>query len=62
VENKLSRSVFVAKDGMAEERAVVLGSVQGDKVLIVSGLEPGDELIVVGHRDLLDGQPINIIR
>ncbi len=61
VENKLSRSVFVAVDGVAEKRDVVLGPVQGDRVLIISGLVPGDDLIVLGHRELSDGQPINVI-
>ncbi|MCP4195836.1 MAG: efflux RND transporter periplasmic adaptor subunit [Proteobacteria bacterium] len=61
VENKDSRCVYVVADGVAERREVVLGSVQDDKVLIVDGLKPGDELIVLGHRDLYDGQSINVI-
>jgi membrane fusion protein (multidrug efflux system) len=56
------RSVYVAAGGVARRRAVELGPVDGDRVVVRSGLAAGEQLIVVGHRDLVDGQPINVVR
>ena len=56
------RSAFVVNNAKAERREVMLGAHQGDNVIVSSGLKPGDQLIVMGHRDLVDGQPVNIIR
>jgi len=47
--------VFVEKDGHAVQRPVSLGIIEGDRIQVTSGLSPGDRLIVVGHRDLVDG-------
>ncbi|MBI4832185.1 MAG: efflux RND transporter periplasmic adaptor subunit [Candidatus Lindowbacteria bacterium] len=52
--------VFVEKDGKAEERVVELGILEGDRVQIVSGIEPNDRLIVEGHRELEDGAPVRV--
>jgi membrane fusion protein (multidrug efflux system) len=60
LEGRDGRGVYVAKDGLAEYRPVTLGAVDGDRVAVSDGLEPGDELIVLGQRYLTDGQPINI--
>jgi membrane fusion protein, multidrug efflux system len=57
-----ARSAFVVNGNRAERREVLLGAHQGGNVIITDGLKPGDQLIVVGHRDLMDGQPISIIR
>lgn len=57
-----TRSAFVVNNHKAQKRAVLLGAHQGGKVVIKDGLQPGDKLIVLGHRDLLDGQPVNIIK
>ncbi|MCP4604196.1 MAG: efflux RND transporter periplasmic adaptor subunit [Proteobacteria bacterium] len=62
LEEKNSRSVFVAIDGTAQKRSVRLGPVDRDRVVILEGIEAGDDLIVLGHRDLIDGQPINANR
>ncbi len=62
IEGKDARSVFVAKNGAAKKRTVRLGAVEGDRVVILEGLESGEEVIVLGHRDLTDGQPIQIVR
>ena len=57
--------VFAAENGSgtvgrAEERAVTVGPDEGDGVVITSGLEIGETLIVGGHRSLLDGQPVRV--
>ena len=54
-------TVFVAADGMAARREVVLGFQEGDFVEVVSGVEEGDAVVVVGQDGLSDGTPIRIL-
>lgn len=51
-----SRYVYVAKEGVAESREVELGIIRGSQVQILSGLAPGELLIVKGHRQVGPGQ------
>lgn len=57
--------VFVAaeRDGVdvAAVRPVQLGPSQRNQVVVESGLEPGDRLIVVGQKSVADGDRINIV-
>jgi membrane fusion protein, multidrug efflux system len=57
---------FVAEnDGgadVARTRPVTLGATQGNRVVVHAGLEPGDQLIVVGHKQVADGDRIRITR
>ena len=39
-------------------RSIVTGGTEGGRVLVESGLEPGEELVVQGQRDLADGQKV----
>ncbi|MBI5119244.1 efflux RND transporter periplasmic adaptor subunit [Candidatus Poribacteria bacterium] len=55
-----STVVFVEKDGKAHERTVDLGILEGDRVQIVKGLQPGEKLIVEGHRELDEGAPVRV--
>ncbi|MBN2527455.1 MAG: efflux RND transporter periplasmic adaptor subunit [Deltaproteobacteria bacterium] len=57
-----TRSAFIVNNGKAERREVLLGAYQGGSVVVTSGLTPGEKLVVMGHRDLVDGQPVNVIR
>jgi RND family efflux transporter MFP subunit len=54
--------VFVEKDGKAERREVTLGILSGWQVQVRSGLNPGDNVIVVGHRGLDGGQEVQVIK
>jgi len=54
-------SVYVVRDGQAEMRQVELGVLKGRDVQVLSGLAPGDELIVAGHRYVGPGQTVNIV-
>lgn len=54
--------VFVAQDGKAIWRDVKLGSVMRRQVEVLEGLGAGDALIIVGHRSLVDGDPVLIHR
>lgn len=52
--------VFVADQGHAQLRLIKTGKRIGDRVQVVSGLEPGEQVVVDGAEKLLDGQPIEI--
>lgn len=48
-------AVYVASGGRAVRRDVMIGARSGGKVEILSGLSPGDRLIVTGQESLYDG-------
>ncbi|NIO05850.1 MAG: efflux RND transporter periplasmic adaptor subunit [Proteobacteria bacterium] len=50
--------VFVEDQGVARERIVALGVIENSRIQILTGLSPGDHLIVKGHRDLSDGDKV----
>lgn len=56
VENQ--RFVMVEEGGVAHVRPIDIGVIQNDVVQAVTGLKPGDRLIVGGQRDLMDGDPV----
>ena len=51
--------VYVAEDGKAVPRPVVLGQQVGERVEIVSGLAAGDLVVVRGNERLRPGQPLS---
>lgn len=54
-------SVFVSKgDSVAERRVLELGIEQGDKIEVLNGLLPGDDIIVTGQGGLEDGARIAV--
>lgn len=52
--------VYVVQDGRAVQREVTLGMFQGQDVQILSGLAPGEELIVRGHRYVGPGSKVKL--
>jgi len=54
------RSVYVVNSRTALRRDVTLGLIKGQRVQILSGLEPGDRLIVAGHRFVSPGQAVKL--
>jgi len=54
--------VFLADDGVARWRPVSLGRIVRDQVVVEEGLAPGDVVVVVGHRDLADGDALLVSR
>lgn len=54
--------VYVANGETALRRKVEIGIQEGWNIEVKEGLQPGDNLIVVGHRQVSDGQKINITR
>jgi membrane fusion protein (multidrug efflux system) len=55
------KAVYVVNSSQAKRRDVKLGIIKGDQVQIESGLEPGDKLIIAGHRFVAPGQKVNIV-
>ena len=54
--------VFVEEEGVARKRKVKLGIMEKWMVQITDGLNPGDRILVEGHRDVEDSQKINVIK
>jgi len=52
------RIVFVEKNGVAESRTISIGVIEGDRVQVTTGLNPGDHLIVKGHTEVEDGMKV----
>lgn len=53
-------TVFVNQDGSATPRTVEIGAAIGDSFEVVSGLQPGDEVVVRGNERLRPGQSIMV--
>lgn len=54
-------SVFVSQgDSTAELRALELGIEQGDRLEVLSGLRPGEQIVVTGQQSLQDGGRIRV--
>lgn len=54
--------VFVEKDGIVEKRPVVTGIMEKWMVEITDGLQPGDHVVVEGHRDVEDGRAVKVVK
>jgi membrane fusion protein (multidrug efflux system) len=52
------RVLFVEEDGRAKSRVVQLGIIDGDRIQVVEGLQPGDHLIVTGQTEVEDGMKV----
>lgn len=56
------QGVFLAAGGYAVWRPVALGQVVRDQVVVRSGLQAGDRIVITGHRDLAPGDELLISR
>ena len=54
--------VMVAEGEIARKRPVRLGIVEGWQVQVVEGLKAGDRVLVEGHREVEENQPITVIK
>lgn len=54
--------VFLEENGAAVWRPLKLGRVVRGQVIVESGLSPGDRVIVTGHRELQNGDPLLVAR
>jgi membrane fusion protein (multidrug efflux system) len=60
--DKDTRYVYLEKNGRAERRDVRLGALVGLEAQIVSGLQPGDKVLVAGQRQVNAGQAVVVIK
>ena len=54
--------VFLNRNNRAVWSKVELGPVVGSRVVVSRGLEPQDELVITGHRELADGDELLVVR
>jgi membrane fusion protein, multidrug efflux system len=54
--------VYVENNNKAEKRTVNLGILEGWMIQVNSGLKPGDRVIIVGHRQVDEGQTVQVIK
>jgi multidrug efflux pump subunit AcrA (membrane-fusion protein) len=54
--------VYIEKDNMAVKRHIRLGILTEWQIQVTSGLDPGDHVIVDGHRLLDNGQSVEVLR
>lgn len=54
--------VFVEEEGLARKRQVKLGIMENWMVQVTEGLEPGDRILIEGHRDVENDQKIKVIK
>lgn len=52
------RILYVEKDGVAHSRTASLGVIDGERIQIIKGLEPGDRLIVAGQTQVEEGMKV----
>lgn len=52
--------VFINENGTARERKIIMGEMIGRKAVIISGLQPGDDVVVSNHQFLVDGVPVRV--
>jgi len=62
VTNLTGQGVFVESDGAAVWRELELGDVVRDQVIVESGIESGDRIVVLGHRELSEGDQLLVAR
>jgi len=55
-------ALYVVRDGLAFFTPVETGILDGWQVQISKGLRPGDQVIVVGQRQIDDGEKVNVTR
>ena len=53
-------ALFTVADSLAQKRFLTLGPGEKDNVIVVSGLETGDKIVVVGHEILDHGVKVQI--
>jgi RND family efflux transporter MFP subunit len=53
--------MFDAEQSIARRREVTVGAIVGDRVVIVTGLEPGQEVITDGAAWLIDGNAVEVV-
>ncbi len=56
------QTVMVEKDGVVHQRTVTLGIVEGFNVQITFGLDFGENVVIMGQKQVADGQKVTVVR
>ena len=54
-------AVMAIEGSQARRRSVTLGNSYGDRIVVVSGVKPGDRVISLGATLIADGDPVEVI-
>jgi membrane fusion protein (multidrug efflux system) len=60
VDQNGERLLYVVENGVAKARPVEIGVIELDRVQITKGLQPGDQLIVTGQKEVQEGTRVEI--
>jgi membrane fusion protein (multidrug efflux system) len=60
VDKSGERILYVEEEGVVHARTVAIGVIEGDRVQITRGLEPGDRLIVKGQKEVEEGMKVEV--
>ncbi len=60
IEGSMGQTVYVVAGNRAQLRTIELGDDQGLMVIVAAGLQSGDQVVVRGHRDLIDGALVQV--
>ncbi len=52
--------IFIVSGDKARLCLVRSGAKKGSRIEILAGIDPGDQVIVAGNKDLVDGQPVTV--
>lgn len=55
------RYVYVIKDGVAERRVVTLGRQVDDKIEVLSGIQPGEQVAITSLSKIKDGSLVKVV-
>ncbi len=61
VQTETGKIAFILNGTIASKRDVKTGASSENKSVVSSGLEFGDKLIIVGQRDIVDGQEVAVV-
>jgi len=62
VDQGTRQTIFVVENGEAISRAIRLGINDGQYVEVISGIEPGDEIIIRGQNIVSHGYPVTVVQ
>ena len=54
--------VFLVRDGVAREIPLTMARVDDGRILVRGELNAGDRVVISGHRELVDGDPVEEVR
>ena len=62
IESEGKRFVYVLRSGEEfERREITVGDEHGDRVAVLTGLKPGERVVVEGLMKVRDGAPVKVI-